>query len=220
MFGCLRRIGCLVVILLGVVGYLTRGYWWRPARVVVSRTTGVGTTPVDTASTWESLTPALAERGERQVRALAEPRGPVYVSLRPGELASYAFLSLSNALPIAGDDAQAAVLGDRVYVRSVVRVGDFAGALGAVGGLLKDRDTLRLGGTFEIVGPGRARFHLQDAQLGSVAVPERLIPTILRRVQRRPPRPGTPADALDMPVPAYIGDVRVGQGRITLYKRQ
>jgi hypothetical protein len=218
MFGCLRRLGCLFVLLLAVVGYLTRGYWWRPARAVVARSTGVGATAPDTASGWESLSPALAERGERQVRALAAPRGPVYVSMRPGELASYVFLSLASALPASAQDAQATVIDDRVYVRAVVSLRDFAGALGAVGSLVGERDTLRLGGTFEVVRPGRALFHVEDVQVGRVPIPEQLIPTLVRRVQKRSPSAGTAPDALEVPIPEYIGDVRVARGRITLYK--
>jgi hypothetical protein len=220
MFGCLRRLGCLVVVLLAVVGYLTRGYWWRPARAVVSRSTGVGAAPPDTTSGWESPPPELAERGERQVRALAEPRGPVYVSMRPGELASYVFLSLASAVPASAQDAQATVIGDRVYVRSVVSLRDFAGVLGAVGNLVGDRDTLRLGGTFEVVRRGKALFHVEDVQIGRVPVPERLIPTLVRRVQRRPSGADAAPAALEVPIPDYIGDVRVARGRITLYKNR
>jgi hypothetical protein len=220
MFGCLRRIGCLFVILLVVVGYLTRGYWWRPARAVVSRSAGIAAAPGDTVSGWESLTPERAERGEREVRALAAPHGPVYVSLRPGELASYAFLSLASALPASARDAQAAVIDDRVYIRSVVSLRDFAGALGALGGLVGERDTLRLGGTFDVLAPGRAEFRVQDVQIGNVPVPEKLIPSLVRRVRKRAPTAGVAPDALEIPVPDYIGDVRIARGRITLYKRQ
>lgn len=220
MFGCLRRLGCLFVLLLAVVAYLGRDWWWTPARAVVSRSTGVGVTPSDTASRWESLTPAAAERGERQVRALAAPRGPVYVSLRPGDLASYAFLSLASALPPFVQDAQATVVGDRVYVRSLVSLRDLAGALGSFGVGRAERDTLRLGGTFEVLAPGRAQFHVQDVQLGRFPLPERMIPTLVQRVRRGPRGEGIARDALEVPIPAYIGDVRIARGRVTLYKRQ
>jgi hypothetical protein len=219
MFGCLRRLGCLVVLLLVGVGYATRDYWWAPARALVARETGRAA-PLDTVSRWERMTPAAAERGERQVRALAAPRGPAYVSLRPGELASYAFLSLASTLPSSAEDAESIVMGDRVYVRSLVNIRDFAGVLGSAGGLLPDRDTLRLGGTFEVLGRGRAQFRVQEVQIGRMPLPERLIPTIVRRVRRQTPGPGVAPDGLELPVPDYIGDVRIANGRITLYKRQ
>ncbi|MBV9881253.1 MAG: hypothetical protein JO180_12190 [Gemmatirosa sp.] len=204
--------------MLAVAAYFTRAYWWAPVRGLA----GGASTPAeaDTVARWEPVTPAGAERGEKQVRALAAPRGPAYVTLHPGDLASYAFLSLANTLPPSARDAQATVVGERVYVRAVVSLRDFAGALGAMGGLLADRDTLRLGGTFEVMEPGRAAFHVQDVQLGALPLPPRTIPPLVRRVRRGTPRPGLAPDALDVPIPEYIGDVRVARGRITLYKRR
>ncbi len=219
MFGCLRRLGCLVVILFAVLAYFTRAYWWEPVNRMAGRSTTVSTEP-DTSSHWEPITPAGAERGEKQVRALAAPRGPAYVTLRPGDLASYAFLSLANTLPTFARDAQSTVIGDRVYVRSLVELRDFAGALGALGGVLADRDTLRLGGTFEVLAPGRAAFHVQDVQLGTFPIPSKMIPSLLKRVRRGPQPAELAPDALAVPVPEYIGDVRIARGRITLYKRQ
>jgi hypothetical protein len=142
------------------------------------------------------------------------------VTLRPGELASYAFLSLASALPPSAQNAESAVIGDRVYVRSLVSLRELGGAggLGAIGGMLTDRDTLRLGGTFEVLRPGLAQFHVQDVQLGAFPVPTRMIPSLVRRVRRGKETAGLAADALAVPIPAYISDVRVARGRITLYK--
>ena len=217
IFGCLRRLGCLFVVLIAVAAYFTRAWWWTPARVAIDRSTGV-VAATDTTTSWERLTPAAAEKGERQVRALAAPRGPVYASLRAGELASYAFLSLSSALPPFARDAEATVVGDRVYVRSVVSPRDFAGVLGSLGSVLPERDTLRLGGTFDVLDKGRAQFHIVDVQLGRMALPERMIPALVRRVRRGAVAPDVANDALEVPLPPYIGDVRIARGRITLYK--
>lgn len=216
MFGCLRRIGCLAVIALAVVGYLTRDLWYDRARALVRREVAV--TPDSATTTWETLTPERAERGERAVRDLARAGGPVYVTLRAGELASYAFLTLATTLPPSARDAEATVIGDRVYVRSVVSLRELAGALGSLGGLLADRDTLRLGGTFEVIRPGLAQFHVRDVQLGAFPVPASAIPTLVRRVRRGTVPTGIADDALAVPVPEYIADVRVTRGRITLYK--
>jgi hypothetical protein len=218
MFGCLRRVGCLVVVALLVAAYFARAYWWEPVRGMVG--IGAPVAAADTIARWEPVTPAGSERGEKQVRALAAPRGPAYVTLHAGDLASYAFLSLANTLPPSARDAEATVLGDRVYIRAVVALRDFASALGAMGGMFADRDTLRLGGTFEVLEPGRAAFHVRDVQLGNFPVPSAMIPALVRRVRRGVARPDLPADALEVPIPDYIGDVRVARGRITLYKRQ
>jgi hypothetical protein len=220
MFGCLRRLGCLFVLAVIVLAYFTRAYWYEPVRGMVARGGDRGADVGAGVTRWEPITPSAATQGEKQVRSLAAPRGPVYVSLRPGELASYAFLSLSNALPPSAEGAEASVQGERVYVRSVVALRDFAGALGSMGGFLADRDTLRLGGTFEVLAPGRAQFRVQDVQLGSFPLPKKTIPALLKRVRRGTPSPDVAPDAIELPIPDYIGDVRIARGRITLYKRQ
>lgn len=217
MFGCLRRLGCLFVIAIAVLAYFTRDIWYETARNLAGRFGGAS---ADTVATWEPITQAAAARGEKQVRALAAPRGPVYVSLRPGELASYAFLSLAaNTLPASAQNAEATVQGDRVVMRSLVSLRDFAGALGSVGDFLADRDTLRLGGTFDVLAPGRAQFRVTEVRLGSFPVPAKAIPALVRRVRHGATGPGVAPDALEVPVPSYIGDVRIARGRITLYKR-
>lgn len=219
MFGCLRRLGCLVVVLVGALLYLTRNTWLP----LLDRTSGrdrvaeSATTAAPPA--WQPLDQPSAARGERAVRALAARRGPVYVTLRPGELASYAFLSLSEALPAALQDAQTTVIGDRVYVRAVAGPDDLPGVAGtALGGLITRRDTLRLGGTFDVLRPGLAQFRVRDVQVGRVPVPAALIPRLVSRVRRGAVPDGVAADAFPIPVPDYLGDVRVGRGRVTLYK--
>jgi hypothetical protein len=215
MFGCLRRLGCLLVILIGVALWFTRDFWWPQ----VQRATAPRPEVVAAADSngWEPLDQARAERGERAVRALASPTGPVYVSLRAGELASYAFLSLADAPPLPLEDAQAAVVGDRVYLRSVVSLRDLGGSLGAAGALLPERDTLSLGGTFEVVRPGMAQFRVAEVRMGSIPVPASLVPRLIRR-SGGGTSAGVAEDAIALPLPRYIGDVRVARGRITLYK--
>ncbi len=216
MFGCLRRLGCLTIVLVAALLYVGRDRW----RPLVERFRGSDDTPAaDTSATWQRVDQPSAARGERAIRTLAAPRGPVYVNVRPGELASYAFLSLSDALPATLRDAQTTVVGDRVYLRSVVSPADFAGILGpAVRSVLHARDTLRLAGTVDVIRPGLAEFRVRDVQLGTVPVPGALIPRVVGRFRQGPNPDGVADDAIAVPLPSYIGDVRVGRGRVTLYK--
>ena len=219
MFGCVRRLGCLVVLLVvGGAAWFGRDFWLPQARAWL----GAGNEEAVAAAdgTWEPLSPEQAERGERLVRDLARAGGPVYVSMRPGELASYVFLSLASTLPPSAESAESAVIGDRVYVRAVVSLAELGGAggLGSLGGMLADRDTLRLGGTFDVVRPGLAQFNVREVRLGAFPVPERVIPSLVSRVRRGTVPEGVAPDALPVPIPEYIGDVRVARGRITLYK--
>ncbi|MDF1504288.1 hypothetical protein [Roseisolibacter sp. H3M3-2] len=215
MLGCLRRLGCLSMLLLAGALWYFQDLWWPRAR------RAVGPEPAVVAAAdsngWESLTQDRATRGERAVRALAARSGPVYVNLRAGELVSYAFLSLADAPPLPLDDAQAAVVGDRVYVRSVVSLRDLGGALGAAGALLPERDTLRLGGQFEVIRPGLAQFRVAEVRVGELPVPAAVVPRLLRTAGVRSPA-GVAPDAIGFQIPQYIGDVRVARGRITLYK--
>jgi hypothetical protein len=216
MFGCLPRIGCLAALGIAALAYVGRDSWYPLVRGRVDRAPST-TAPADTA-VWQSLDQARAERGERAVRALAGRSGPVYVNLRAGELASYAFLTLSTSLPAELRDAQAAVIGDRVYVKTVVSPRDLAGALGNLGGFMAERDTLRLGGTFDVLRPGVAQFRVRDVQLGQFPLPAAVIPKVVARVRRGAIPEGVAPDAFPVQVPEYIGDVRVARGRITLYK--
>ena len=227
MFGCLRRVGCLAVLAIAAVLYFTRDTW-RPAAASALRV-GRGLSghedvaaTTDTLATWQQVDQPAAERGERAVRTLAARNGPVYVNVRPGELASYAFLTLADNSAPALRSAQTAVLGDRIYLRTAVSPGDFAGALGrAVRSVIHDRDTLRLGGTFDVVRPGLGEFRVRDVQIGAVPIPTALVPRIVARFRAGSPQATDAAvsrDAIAVPLPPFVGDVRVGRGRITLYK--
>ena len=216
MFGCVRKLGCLVVLLLAVVLYLTRGLWYERVR---ARIDGRDSSAV-TASEWEPLSPAAAQRGERSVQSLGGRTGPVYVNLRPGELASYVFLGLGDQLPPSAQDARAAVIGDRVYLKTTLSLSDLGGAdvLGPLGGFMAERDTVQLGGDFEVLRPGTAQFRVRELKLREFSVPAALIPKLVGRIRRGEIPEGVAADALPLRIPVYIGDVRIGKGRITLYR--
>jgi hypothetical protein len=124
---------------------------------------------------------------------------------------------LSDALPASLRDAETAVIGDRVYVRAVVGPDDLPGG-GALRSVLTRRDTLRLGGTFDVLRPGLAQFRVRDVQVGALPLPAAVIPRVVARVRRGAVPEGVAADAFPVPVPDYIGDVRIARGRVTLYK--
>ncbi len=215
MYGCLRRLGCLVLLVAAGGAYLARDLWWPR---VAARASGEPAAAAVEGPVWESLDYDRAARGERAVRALAARNGPVYVNLRAGDLASYVFLSLTPGLPIRGEEAQAAVVGDRIEVRAPVALRELGGAVGGLGALLPERDTLRLGGTLEVVRPGLAQFRLVDVQVGRVPLPASAVAGLVRRVREGRAPEGVEPDALPVRLPPYIGDVRVARGRITLYK--
>src|SRR5258708_34863388 len=164
--GCLLRLGCLFVLLcVGVVAWLTHEKW------IVHVT---GTPPaVATAPVWEPLTPEAGERGHRAIEALAKPTGPVFENLHAGEVASYVFQSVAKTIPTTADSAQAAVIGDALFVRAVVPVRALTGtgALGPLASLLNDRETLSFGGTFRVIRPGLSEFQVREIKLRDFKVP-------------------------------------------------
>jgi hypothetical protein len=84
--------------------------------------------------------------------------------------------------------------------------------------LLGERDSVRLGGTINMLKPGLGEFLVQEVTLGRFDVPSALIPRLLTQMKRGKPVPGVSENGLPMVMPAYISDVRISNGKITLYK--
>jgi len=218
MKGCLKRAGCLVIIILLVAVW----YWY--ARVekprAITPPAGATSTATSVNTGWQPLTAADAERGRRAVQALERQSGPVFANLTPAEVASYIFMLVAKQLPPSAKNAEASIVGDRLYVRSEVDLKDFGGAksLGPVGMLLGERDSVRFGGTINMLRPGLGEFLVQEVKLGRIAVPTALIPRLLSQMKRGKPIDGISQNGLPMVMPSYISDVRISNGKITLYK--
>jgi hypothetical protein len=65
--------------------------------------------------------------------------------------------------------------------------------------------------------PGLGEFLVQEVKLGRIDIPRTLIPRILGQMKRKPVV-GISANGLPMVMPSYISDVRIANGRITVYK--
>jgi hypothetical protein len=221
MSGFLRKIGCLFIIIL-ILGAVW--FWYArvesPSTVTIPVTTGSATTATSVASGWQPLTTTDAERGRVAVQSLGQQSGPVFANMTPAEAASYIFTVVAKQLPPSAKNAEAAIIGDRLYVRSDVELKDFGGAksLGPLGMLLGDRDSVRFGGTINMLRPGLGEFLVQEVKLGRIDVPNALIPRLLSQMKRGKSVEGISQNGLPMVMPSYISDVRISNGRITLYK--
>jgi hypothetical protein len=220
MKGCLRRAGCLVLIII----VLAAVWYWYPrvnSPATVGPAAGPTTTATSVSSGWRPLTAADAARGRAAVQSLGRQSGPVFANLTPAEAASYIFTVVAKQLPPSAKNVEAAIIGDRLYVRSDVELKDFGGAksLGPVGMLLGERDSVRFGGTINMLRPGLGEFLVQEVKLGRIEIPNALIPRLLSQMkQRSKPVEGISQNGLPMVMPTYISDVRISNGRITLYK--
>ncbi len=213
MFGCIRKLGCLVMLLLiggGLYLYMNKN----------DGASTSSTSPVSRRPMWEPITALNAERGRREVEALRNSRGPVFANLTGAEAASFIFLSAAHQMPKGAESASASVQNDELVVRAAVRLSDFGvkKVLGPLAGILGERDTLLLGGHINIVQPGLGEFQVTRLKIGNLSVPSPLIPRILNEIRKGDRPVGISANALPMPVPEYISDVRIANGRITVYK--
>jgi hypothetical protein len=211
---CLGRVGCLLLVaVLAVLLWFTRGYWLRYLP-------GSHGTTVATEQLWEPLTPEAAARGKRAIDAMSARSGPVYTNLKGAEAASYIFERAGAALPAASDSAQAAVIGDVLYVRAIVPMKEVAasGALGPLGGFLNDREPLTLGGTFRVIRPGLSEFQVREVKLRDFKVPGQIIPRLVKQLARGPRPEGVSADGIVVKTPPSLADVRIADHRVTLYR--
>lgn len=223
--GCLTRVGCLAVVL--AVG---GGAFWLygdalPGKVgeLAGRATGsaagakaTGAAPV----AWASLNDATADGGEAVAR-LGRANGPQYVTLGAGDLAGFLASALARNLPRSSIDPQVALVGDRILLRAVVDLREFAGqgAFGSViGAAMNGRDTLFLSGTLEALRPGMAQYRVRELRLKGIDVPPRVIPSLVGTIRPRVGTDSLAADAMPIPMPRFVSDVRVNQGQLTLYR--
>ncbi|MGI9089588.1 MAG: hypothetical protein ACR2GG_00635 [Gemmatimonadaceae bacterium] len=209
MFGCLRRLGCLLILALLAGG----AYYWWMVRVNTSAPAAV------TSGVWRPVTPADGAAGSRAVDSLRMTRGKVFANLTPSEAVAYLLQESSKQLPPNATDVAAMISGDQLHLRAVVSLRDLGGAqvFGPLVSMLGARDTVQLAGTVDLLRPGMAQFHLSQVQVQSIRAPKQMIPKLVSQLRRQSPE-GIAPDALALPLPPYIGDVRIANGKVTLYK--
>jgi len=211
--GCIARIGCLIVLVCLAIGaWITRDRWMHK---ITGRPAVTSTAPG-----WEPLTPTAGAAGKRKLDDLAKASGPVFTNLTASEVASYVFQTVARTLPASADSAEAAVIGDALFVRAVVPVRDIAGSgvLGPLAGLLNDRERLQLGGAFHVIRPGLSEFEVREIKLRDFKVPTGAIPRLLQQLSHGNRPDGVAPNALAVTTPPSLADVRIANGKVTLYK--
>lgn len=212
MSGCLRSIGCLVLVaVLAVAGWLTRDIW-------LPRVTGAPRT--ESSLEWQTVTPEQRAKAQRVVQSLSSTSGPVFANLTAAEASALVLGSLEERAPGRIQRGEATIVGRSLIVRALVDVSQLDGLdiLGPLADAIGSKPQVVLTGEVEVIGPGVAEFRVQDAKVGDVHVPQQIIPQLVRRVGGSKRPANAAPDAIVFPVPLYIGDVRVGKGHVTLYK--
>ncbi len=215
--GCIARLGCLILlVILGCIAWLTRGQWLPKLR------SQLGSSTESSANPWQPLTAQGAARSRDALARLSRPTGPVFANVSGADAASYVYQELSRQLPPSADSMEAAVINDQLCLRGSVKVSDLGGqaVLGPLASLLGDRDRLQFCGTFHVIHPGLAEYEVKNMRVQDIASPQGAIPRLLAHIERGARPGGLSPDGLPLLVPSYIGDVRVGNGKVTLYKNE
>ena len=216
MGGCLRRAGCAVLLLvLGAAAWHFRDHWMPKAKELIT-----ADLPDDSVEGWAPLSRAGARRAVERGQRLRAPIGPAYVNVNAADFASYVLgAALTRLADI--DSAPVALAADgQLWLRTLIRLSDVGGreSLGALSPLLDDVEPLTIAGRLEGVRNGLAQYRLTEVALRDLRVPD----VAVRRLVTRwgpPVRPsGVAALALPIELPPFVADLRLVDGRVTLYK--
>ncbi|GAC1651041.1 MAG: hypothetical protein NVS4B3_10840 [Gemmatimonadaceae bacterium] len=210
----MRTIGCLVVLFIGLaLGWLLRD--------VIPSAGRHGRSGARSESVWQPISAAGAARTKAALERMAQPQGSAFETLRAADVASYVFTQLAKQLPPSIDSVEAAAIADRLFVRGVLKPAELgvASALGPLAAMLGEREHAQFGGDFHILRPGLAEFRVREVRVHDFAIPDPLIPRVLRQSERGSRPTGVDENALPLLVPTFLGDVRVTANRVTLYKR-
>ena len=210
--GCFARVGCLILlVILGVVAWLNRDRWYHRASAPGHSVT--------VAPGWYPLSDAGAKRTRDALEKLSSPRGPVFVTLGGSDVASYIMSQIAKQMPASSDSFAARITDDRISVRASMRMSELGkSAIGVLGSLLGDREPVEMSGTLRVLERGMAEFQVTEARIRGVSLPSAVISRLVAPLVHGVRPKGLDENALPISIPTYIGDVRIANGRITLYK--
>jgi hypothetical protein len=210
MFGCLGRLVVLIVLAaVGAVAWFTRDRWLGPTNAP----------PPASAAAWHPVTDSGAAKVEAQLTALGTKGGKAYVNVRAADLLGYVLGAMRGLMPAGTKGVEARATGDMVFVRGEVNIAQVGGAkvLGPLAGMLPARDTLQVGGTLEVLKPGLAQLRVKSIRVKDLDVPAKVIPPLLGQLRGGARPEGVAEDGVAIPLPANIGDLRIKDGKITVY---
>jgi hypothetical protein len=221
---CLSKIGCLTVVVAAGIG----GWWLYGGRMpstfaTAGRTTFGGAATADSSTgavAWSTMRDAKMRSGDA-LSTLNSPSGPAYITLGAGDLAGFLADGFERVLPQSAADVQVAIIDDVLRVRSEVPLRELGGkALPEfVTDMLSARDTVEMAGKLEMIHPGLAQLRVNEVIVRGIPLPPRVVPPLLNALRKSTPQGDSiAADAIAIPLPKSVSDVRVSRGRVTLYK--
>ena len=223
--GCGRRLGCLLLVLaLAGAAWLTRDQWGvylpRVRRWLPSERPVRAPDSTDRTVAWRPVTVGGASHAERLILALGERGAAPYAQILPADFAAFMLMDVAGHVPPPQDSTQAAIVDHTFALRMSLDIKALGGrtAFGPIGGVLADREPLTLSGTFDVVRPGVAEFHVTELSVHGLTVPAPLIPALVHKVEIGQHPAGLASDALLLNVPQYVADIRLASDRVAIYR--
>jgi hypothetical protein len=135
------------------------------------------------------------------------------IVLSAGEMASLVGAGLPAVVRRDIDSLQVELLEGAIRVRGKIRTeGLPREVLGPFAGALRPWEPIAVGGTVDIVSPGRAEWTVTEFQVRDFSFPTEMVPRMVDFLSRQETR-----GRLAVVVPQGIGRVRVHSGGVTLY---
>ena len=215
MFGCLGRLGCLVMLaLIGVGGWFTKDLWYPRVRALVV------SEPPAKGMTWMPITKDAEARATAKIAKLAEKNGPVFTDLTPSEFAARVMIPAMKMLGASAGDPEAAIHGDTLFVRANVALTELGDpkSFGPLASMLDGRQPVVIGGRLDVAGKGVAQFHVVHFTVKELKIPGAAVAKIVARVGMKARTDVIDASAVALPLASTVADVRITKGHVVLYK--
>jgi hypothetical protein len=231
--GCLTRAMSSAVFVVGMTG---AWWWWSGGKVPLpdALTSRLPITPrrVDSLSTaparglatarWLPINDAGFAQAMQRIAPLAQAGGPAMITLGADELLAFLVEPFRTQLPPSANAARVAVADGLLYVKADVPLDDLGGGtlLGPLVGVLNRRDTVIIGGAFDLVDARRAQFLIQELIIGEFSVPRPLVPRLIGSIRRGLMPDWVAENGYPIELPPAIGDIRLRRDRITVYRAE
>ncbi|MEX2182713.1 MAG: hypothetical protein WD771_11775 [Gemmatimonadaceae bacterium] len=216
MTTCLGRIGCgALLVVFGAVSWHYRDAWLPRLRSVVQ-----AEMPWQ-HDDWTVVTAEGAGRAAARIDRLRGRTGPSYVNIDGADFVAYALRDALAGIHQVDSVPEALIDDGQVYLRMRVRLADLGGseALGAMAGKFSEPELVTIAGRLESVRPGLVQYRPTDVAVRDLKIPPGALARLLGRWGPSARPEGVGADALPIVLPEFVADLRVGGGRVTLYKQ-
>jgi hypothetical protein len=231
--GCLTRTISTTVFVVGVAGAV---WWWSggklPLPEAVASRIPIAPRGADSMSTapaaglakarWLPIDDAGFAEALKRVSVLGVRGGPSMVTLDASELLSFLVEPFRQQLPPSAQAASVTVADGLLYVKADMPLEDLGGGpmLSPLVGMLNRRDTVIIGGSFDLVDGQLAQFLIQEVIIGEFSVPRPLVPKLIGTIRRGIMPDWVAENGYPVELPPAIGDIRIRKDRITAYRAE